>query len=120
MFSKATQDKVIVRVKKTHNDTSTILGADGREIELWYNPDFNKLEHVNICAEVVAVPDKFSNAPVETIYKSTPVAREPNGGHCEVQEFIDLADTPIDIKVGDNVYFHYLGIGQHSYLDIDS
>lgn len=120
MYKKTTANKVVVRVRKTHNDTMSITGVDGKDVDLWFQTDFNKYDHVVINAKVVAVPDHVHSAPVETTYMSTPVAKSPSGKLAEDQEFTDVGETSIDIRPNDTIYFHYLGINETAYLDTDS
>ena len=51
MYTKTTCDKIIVRVTKTHNDTATIKGKDGKDIDLWFQTEFNKFDHVVACGD---------------------------------------------------------------------
>ena len=127
-------DFVYVRVSSELNDfAGFVKDESGNQVKLVLNPNWHPTQHVNICAEVVAAPDRVYardsvryekpvGSPKPQSYRgheaiSAYVAKLPPKAKVKTipryncgsytPEYQTLKDTVPLIKKGDKVYFHY-------------
>lgn len=97
--------KNFIVVKTMTQKNNEIKSGD---FSLLLNTTFNPHHHAKIEAEVFASPIEGSNLEVAWKYFGMPSSK---------QKLAKLAsDFDYDIKVGDKVYFHYLGLDQANFI----
>jgi co-chaperonin GroES (HSP10) len=110
---KSGMDYIIVKSDSQKNDTleTSILGADGKPLQLQLNTEYNPHHHAKIDAEVYATPDKYGNS--EVIWEHTGCVKVPN----KDKKVKRVKDFDINLKKGDKVYFHYLTLTDDQFID---
>jgi co-chaperonin GroES (HSP10) len=112
VLHKAGPNRVVIRTKKTKQDEIklNVLDQSGSNITLALDTDFNPEENAVITAEVVAVPEKLGNNEVTRKYYGYPVC------HQVQEERVRYSDLPIEVLVGDKVYFHFHALDEETFL----
>lgn len=134
---KTVADYVLVRVASELNDfLGVIKDENGKDVKLVINPNWQPTRHARICGEVIAVPEYLSGMD-SPLYEHYPGSPKPTvyRGHDAINRQMEMTPpkyrtttkipyvcgrytpqhqthfgTPVETKVKDVVYFHYLSL----------
>lgn len=104
---KPNPNNVIVKIKSQFK-SKTKSGLN-------FNPIFRKYHNVVYTGEVVGVPSDYDSMPIYQEYDGHPcpkayMPKPPFSANMHSPIKFTVADTLMDVEIGDTVYFHYLSI----------
>ena len=100
--------QVIVKAKKTMIDEIS-HGA----LKLKYDTSFDPYKNMVICAEVVSGPSRLNSVLLYT--EDTGMTADTS----KLDNYITVKEQKIEVRPGDKIYFHYLGLHDNNYLGKD-
>jgi co-chaperonin GroES (HSP10) len=112
MFA-ALQNFVVFKTYRLSNDDSKFKGVGGQSIML--DTTWDPKKHVNCSGEVVSVPRHLSQIPISQKHRGLPAYDSMSP-----YTYRYVSDIPMEIKVGDTIYFHFNTIVPNNKVKIDT